>query len=149
MATIKQLDDQISKLNVQKDQLTTKKAQVDQKIANLRKTLASSGNNPKQADNINKQITQLEIQKRAITGIDFEVNEDAELKGKAVVEEDGESITTGSYAGAVFPMPMGAPKNYGKQMNSDKKKKIESIKIPLLKRSEKIVNTYIDNLGGN
>lgn len=147
MATIKQLDDQISKLNVQKDQLTAKKAQIDTKIAGLRKTLASSGNNPKQADTVNKQIAQLEAQKRTITGIDFEVNEDVSVN-KKVVEEDGESISTGSYAGAAFPMPMGAPKDYGKKSNSSKKK-IESIKVPLLKRSDRIVNQYIDNLGGN
>jgi len=131
MATIKQLDDQISKINVQKDALTMKANQIEQKIANLRKSLASATNNPKQADMINKQITQLQMQKRVLTGIDFDVNEEVQ-----VVEEDGESISSGSYAGAEFPMPMGT--------------KPKTMKVPLLSRNKKAqVNTYIDNLGGN
>jgi len=145
MATIKQLDDQISKLNVQKDAQTIKANQIDQKMANLRKTLAASGNNPKQADLINKQLIQLQTKKAVITGIDFDVNET-----KEVVEEDGESISTGAFAGAAFPMPLGVnPSVYTSKMNPKKSKKQEAVSVPLLRRAQtEKVNSYIDNLGG-
>ena len=156
MATIKQIDDQISKLNQEKYKLVLRKNQLDAKLANLHKSLAAASNNPKAADVINKQIDVIDNQRRAITGIDFEVNEEVE-----VMEEDGEgggaggeSISSDSYAGAAFQMPLGW--NTNKMMPSmnpkaSKKKKDSKEAAPLTFRRDNIfkMNTYIDNLGGN
>lgn len=117
MATVKQLDDQIGKLQIQRDALIKQVNTIETQMANIRKQLATS--NDQQKASLNTKLATLQAQKNKITGapsIQAESNEPLEEDGEVVGGEgtaDDSAATTTSNV-ATFPFRAFVPKKIQK-----------------------------------
>lgn len=136
MATMKQLDDQIGKLQIQRDNIMNQVNAIEKQEVILRKQLLTA--NPAQKTTINNKLMQLTQQKLKLTGDVAVQSEDVAI---AAAPADGTSV------GGNPDAPMGADDEMS--TSSIGGKFPQKMFTPIGKRRENYgkVGKYVDRLG--
>ena len=99
MATLKDINDQMSKLQDQKDSIVTQIDAINARIANIHKQIQSA--NGQNTDQLQSQLDHLNLQKDQLAGQQAQTNEDAEMP--EVAPTGNASITTTTADGKFAP----------------------------------------------